>query len=149
MTGAGCDKRKITNEPITKSNTNMKTADQIEPTPGVASGRGLNPRTADVSLSPQREQATDKNTIRPLRVTVPEAELTELRRRINATKWPERETVTDATQGVQLATMQALARYWAHGLRLAQIEARLNALPQFHHRNRWAGHSFHSRSFET
>ena len=43
---------------------------------------------------------------------VPEAELTELRRRINATRWPERETVTDATQGVQLATMEKLARYW-------------------------------------
>ena len=88
----------------------MKTADQIEPTPGVASRRGLDPRTADVSLFPRREQATDKNTIRPLCVTFPEAELTELRGRINATKWPERETVTDATQGVQLATVQALAR---------------------------------------
>ena len=45
-------------------------------------------------------------------MNVPEAELTELRKRIDATKWPERETVTDASQGVQLATMQALARYW-------------------------------------
>ena len=44
---------------------------------------------------------------------VPEAELTDLRNRINATRWPERETVTDETQGVQLPTMQALARYWA------------------------------------
>ena len=56
----------------------------------------------------------DKDAIRPFpAVNVPEAELTELRRRINATKWPERETVTDASQGVQLATVQALARYWA------------------------------------
>lgn len=62
-----------------------------------------------------REQAADKNAIRPFHVNVPEAELTELRRRINATKWPERETVADATQGVQLATMQALA---TSGLRL-------------------------------
>src|SRR2546422_11346552 len=54
--------------------------------------------------------ATDKTAIRPFRVNVPETELTELRRRINATKWPERETVTDASQGVQLATIQALAR---------------------------------------
>ena len=53
------------------------------------------------------------DAIRPFRVNVPEAELTELRRRINATKWPERETVTDQSQGVQLATIQALARYWA------------------------------------
>jgi len=49
------------------------------------------------------------DAIRPFRVNVPEAELTELRRRINATKWPERETVADASQGVQLATIQALA----------------------------------------
>ena len=48
------------------------------------------------------KQADDKNTIRPFHVTVPEADLTELRRRINATKWPERETVTDATQGVAI-----------------------------------------------
>jgi len=54
------------------------------------------------------EEATET---RRFHVNVPEAELTELRRRINATKWPERETVADATQGVQLATTQALARY--------------------------------------
>jgi len=55
----------------------------------------------------------DKTAIRKFHVNVPEAELTELRRRINATRWPERETVTDASQGVQLATIQKLARYWA------------------------------------
>ena len=69
--------------------------------------------------------------IRPFHVNVPEAELTELRRRINATKWPERETVPDATQGVQLATIQALARYWATDYDWRKIEAKLNALPQF------------------
>ena len=58
------------------------------------------------------KQADDKNAIRQFHVNVPEAELTELRRRIKATRWPERETVTDASQGVQLATTQALARYW-------------------------------------
>ena len=58
------------------------------------------------------KQAADKNAIRPFHVNVPEADLTDLRRRINATKWPERELVPDATQGVQLATMQALARHW-------------------------------------
>ena len=79
----------------------MKTAEQIEIRPGAAAQRS-------------HEQAPDKNAIRPFQVTsVPEAELVELRRRINATKWPERETVTDATQGVQLATIQPLARYWA------------------------------------
>ena len=64
-------------------------------------------------------------------MTVPEAELTELRRRINNTRWPERETVTDATQGVQLATTQALARYWGTEYDWRKCEARLNALPQF------------------
>ena len=93
----------------------MKTTDQIEITPGVASRRDLSTLTAVAPLAPQKrnEQAADKNAIRPFHVNVPEGELTELRRRINATKWPERETVTDASQGVQLATIQALARYWA------------------------------------
>src|ERR1700692_899938 len=65
------------------------------------------------------------------KVNFPEAELTELRRRINATKWPERETVTDAAQGVQLATSQALARYWGTDYDWRKCEARLNALPNF------------------
>jgi hypothetical protein len=77
------------------------------------------------------EQAADKNAMRPFHVNIPEAELTELRRRINATKWPERETVTDASQGVQLATIQALARYWAREYDWRKIEAKMNALPQF------------------
>ena len=77
------------------------------------------------------EQASDKNTMRPFQVNIPEAELTELRGRINATKWPERETVTDASQGVQLATTQALARYWATDYDWRKIEAKMNALPQF------------------
>ena len=77
------------------------------------------------------EQPSDKTAIRPFQVNVPEAELTELRRRINATKWPEQETVTDASQGVQLATIQKLARYWATEYDWRKVEARLKALPQF------------------
>ena len=74
----------------------------------------------------------EATAIRPFQVVnVPDAELTELRRRINATRWPERETVTDASQGVQLATIQALARYWATEYDWRKIEAKLNALPQF------------------
>ena len=75
--------------------------------------------------------ASEGSTIRPFRNNVPEAELAELRKRINATKWPERETVTDASQGVQLATMQQLARYWATDYDWRKVEAKLNALPQF------------------
>ena len=73
----------------------------------------------------------ENGAIRPFRETVPESELAELRRRINATRWPERETVTDASQGVQLTTTQALARYWGTDYDWRKYEARLNALPQF------------------
>src|SRR5580692_8478634 len=78
-----------------------------------------------------REQADDKNAIRSFHVNVPETELAELRRRINATKWPERETVTDATQGVQLATIQALAKYWGSDYDWRKCEAKLQSLPNF------------------
>ena len=74
---------------------------------------------------------SDRTAIRRLSVEMPEADLTELRRRINATKWPERETVGDASQGVQLATMQKLASYWATEYDWRNCEARLNALPNF------------------
>ena len=77
------------------------------------------------------EQTTDKFPIRPFRIDVPEEELTELRRRINTTRWPDRETVTDSSQGVQLATVQALARYWATDYDWRKCEARLKALPNF------------------
>src|SRR5438552_4225218 len=78
------------------------------------------------------QTGSDKAAIRPFRVmNVPEAELTELRRRINATKWPERETVTDASQGVQLATIQRLAHYWGTEYDWRKCEARLNSLPPF------------------
>jgi pimeloyl-ACP methyl ester carboxylesterase len=69
--------------------------------------------------------------VRPFSFQAPEAKLTDLRRRINATQWPERETVTDASQGVQFATMQKLARYWATDHDWRKAEARINALPNF------------------
>jgi pimeloyl-ACP methyl ester carboxylesterase len=69
--------------------------------------------------------------IRPFSVSVPEEELVELRRRIAATRWPSRELVTDRSQGVQLATLQALARYWATDYDWRKAEAKLDALPQF------------------
>jgi pimeloyl-ACP methyl ester carboxylesterase len=86
---------------------------------------------ATVALQEETTQSAETGTIRPFKVHVPESELTELRRRINNTRWPDRETVTDATQGVQLATTQALARYWAAEYDWRKIEAKLNALPQF------------------
>src|SRR5215217_2471701 len=95
-----------------------------------------------ISMNINAEQAADKTAIRPFHVNVPEAELTELRMRINATKWPERETVTEPNfsqrgaspnwgQVVQLATMQKLARYWSREYDWRKVEARLKALPQF------------------
>ena len=73
----------------------------------------------------------DKTAIRPFTFTAPEKDLVELRRRVQATVWPDRETVPDASQGVQLATIQALARYWATDYDWRKVEAKLNALPQF------------------
>ena len=79
----------------------------------------------------QRAHSADNAAIRPFRVSVPETELTDLRRRITATKFPERETVNDMSQGVPLATVEKLARYWATEYDWRKVEARLNALPQF------------------
>jgi pimeloyl-ACP methyl ester carboxylesterase len=74
---------------------------------------------------------TTPTAVRPFRINVPEEDLVELRRRVLATRWPERETVTDESQGVQLATMQELARYWATEYDWRKCEAKLNTLPQF------------------
>ena len=76
-------------------------------------------------------KSTDPASIRPFRVNVPEADLIELRRRVAATRWPEKETVNDPSQGVQLAFMQALARYWATDYDWRRCEAQLNSHPQF------------------
>jgi pimeloyl-ACP methyl ester carboxylesterase len=79
-------------------------------------------------MSGTAETAID---IRPFQVEIPEEELAELRRRIAAVRWPSRELVTDRSQGVQLATLQELARYWTTEYDWRKAEARLNALPQF------------------
>ena len=76
-------------------------------------------------------QAVDTDAIRPLHVNFPEEELTEMRRRITATRWPEREPVTDHSQGVPLAMIQKLARYWANLYDWRKCEARINAVPNF------------------
>jgi pimeloyl-ACP methyl ester carboxylesterase len=84
------------------------------------------------SLLPQPlRAATDAEAIRPFKVSFPDKDLADLRRRIAATKWPARENVADATQGVQLSTMRELARYWQSDYDWRKVESRLNALPQF------------------
>jgi pimeloyl-ACP methyl ester carboxylesterase len=85
---------------------------------------------------PTRSKETTMTTmthpaVRPFGINVPEEELVDLRRRIAATRWPEKETVADQSQGVQLATIQALARYWGTEYDWRKVEAKLNALPQF------------------
>ncbi|MBW8725917.1 MAG: alpha/beta fold hydrolase [Inquilinus limosus] len=75
--------------------------------------------------------AAQSNPVRPFRVEIPEDALTDLRRRIAATRWPGKETVADASQGVQLARLQALVRYWGTDYDWRKVEAKLNALPLF------------------
>jgi pimeloyl-ACP methyl ester carboxylesterase len=77
------------------------------------------------------QSAAGAQTVRPFRANVPEAALADLRRRVAATQWPDRELVTDQSQGVQLATIQALAHYWMTDYDWRKTEAKLNALPQF------------------
>jgi pimeloyl-ACP methyl ester carboxylesterase len=89
-------------------------------------------RSSRVSNQSDSQMATTiADTIRPFSIRVPDEALVDLRRRINVTNWPEQETVTDASQGVQLATMRELARYWETKHDWRKVEARLNALPQF------------------
>ena len=88
------------------------------------------------SSASSKQTAADPGTaqdgaIRPFSIEVPQEDLDELRRRITATRWPSKELVDDRSQGVQLATIQALSRYWAMDYDWRACEARLNALPQF------------------
>jgi pimeloyl-ACP methyl ester carboxylesterase len=84
-----------------------------------------------VSLLSERVATAADGTIRPFRIFFPDEQLVDLRRRIAATRWPDRETVDDRSQGVQLAKLQELVRYWGTDYDWRKVEARLNALPQF------------------
>ena len=107
------------------------TQSSTETTDGTMGATAIRPRGVN---SPERELADTVETaakIRPFYVDVPGEALEDLRRRIAATQWPEQETVADQSQGVRLATMQKLARYWETEYDWRACEARLNALPQF------------------
>jgi pimeloyl-ACP methyl ester carboxylesterase len=82
-------------------------------------------------VAPRKRGENPPPDIRPFHVSFPDSDLAELRRRIKATRWPEREIVADASQGVQLATMQKLAAYWLAEHDWRKVEARLNAVPNF------------------
>src|SRR5689334_17817067 len=88
-------------------------------------GKGANPMLDQMTSATAPNAATGRAAIRPFAFEVPHADLEDLRRRVGATKWPERELVADASQGVQLATTQKLARYWATDYDWRACEARL------------------------
>jgi pimeloyl-ACP methyl ester carboxylesterase len=88
------------------------------------------PNGEDTIMSDTTTEGAE-SAVRPFRIEVPQGEIDELRRRVDATRWPTRELVTDRSQGVQLAAIQSLARYWATEYDWRRCEARLNALPQF------------------
>src|SRR5713101_8880133 len=81
--------------------------------------------------SQTHETTPTRFAVRPFRINVPEEALVDLRRRVVATRWPDRETVTDRSQGVQLAKIQELVRYWGTDYDWRKVEAKLNALPMF------------------
>ncbi|MBV9703975.1 MAG: epoxide hydrolase N-terminal domain-containing protein, partial [Methylobacteriaceae bacterium] len=85
---------------------------------------------AATSMLPASLSAAADDSIRLFRVNFPEEALVDLRRRLTATRWPERETVSDDSQGMPLAMMEDLARYWASDYDWRRCEAKLNALPQ-------------------
>ena len=94
------------------------------------------PAVKDLPLATTVTQAAtqapaESVAIRPFRIHVPQAALDDLRRRIAATRWPDKETVADQSQGAQLARLQELVHYWGSGYSWRKLEAKLNALPQF------------------
>ncbi|MFE1196073.1 epoxide hydrolase family protein [Streptomyces olivaceoviridis] len=91
-----------------------------------AATSGASPASAAASGDAQRSAA-----VRPFRVRVPQKELNELRRRVKETRWPDRETVRDRSQGAQLAKLRPLVEYWGTGYNWRKAEAKINALPQF------------------
>src|SRR3984893_15089514 len=98
----------------------------------MASLRPVSARPATQNESaPKEKTMADNAAIRPFHFEAPQADLIDLRKRISATKWPDREQVTDASQGVQLATMQKLAQYWASEHDWRKCEAKINAVPNF------------------
>jgi pimeloyl-ACP methyl ester carboxylesterase len=108
-------------------------AQQSALTAGQAQGMAAATKTQTETAMTQAGalRAADTNAIRPFRIKVPQEALNDLRRRIAATQWPEKETVADQSQGMPLATMRELARYWATTYDWRKCEAKLNALPQF------------------
>src|SRR5262245_37681051 len=99
-------------------------------TAAVASALALHETESNAQNGPSPNVFSDE-AIRPFQFRAQQADLEDLHRRILATRWPEKETVNDQTQGVQLATVKALAKYWATSYNWRKVEAKLNSYPQF------------------
>src|SRR5262245_10103711 len=130
---------KLSSPPLTRRNVLIATAASsvaglLSPHFATAGNSSSNEPSPSTELSNRGESTmtADQQAIHPFSINVQDEELNDLRRRILATRWPDREQVDDTTQGVQLATMQALARYWASDYDWRKVEARLKAIPQFH-----------------
>src|ERR671913_134711 len=91
----------------------------------------LSPPNCAQTIAPAARSASEDRSIRPFKVQMSQAALDDMRRRINATRWPDKETVADRSQGTQLAKLQELVRYWGTQYDWRKAEAKLNALPQF------------------
>ena len=103
----------------------------LSASPGYAQRLAAATQEPTLTVQVQRRAAAEDTTIRPFQVNVPDKDLAELRRRIAATRWPEKETVADQSQGVPLSMIRELARYWATDYDWRKGEAKLKALPQF------------------
>ena len=109
----------------------------------------------EVSMTPaavterRTEQTTDKTAIRPFRFEAADAELDEMRSRITATRFPEKETVTDFSQGVQIAFISSARAVLGHRLQLAEVRGATELSSPIHHRDRRIGYPLHSRPVET
>src|SRR5215468_7224592 len=98
----------------------------------VMSNRNREPAAKEAVMTTTKlAEVLESAAIRPFHVNVPEADLIDMRRRVVATRLPEKETVSDFTQGVPLATVQKLARYWATEYDWRKVEARLNSVPNY------------------
>ena len=82
-------------------------------------------------LPAKQTAAAEDDSIRPFHINIPEEQIVELRQRIAATRWPDKETVSDESQGIRLAEVQVLVQYWGNGYNWRNVEAKLNALPEF------------------
>ncbi|MBD2074273.1 alpha/beta fold hydrolase [Phormidium sp. FACHB-592] len=98
---------------------------------GAANAQPSNATPKETTTTQRGTAPTDPTAIRPFRINISKEALDDLRRRIAATQWPEKETVSDLSQGLPLATMQKLARYWATDYDWRKVEAKLKALPHF------------------